>query len=99
MLRDDDVLEHGNAEESPCLLQSVRHVPILRRWRRVPARVIVGDDDRDSIVHDRGREDVAGMDDRGVGRPDRYNLLVQQLAPRIEIQADEMLLALGFDVL
>ena len=64
-----------------------------------PARVIVRDDNRGGIVEERGREDVAGMDYRGVGRPYRYYLLVQQLVPRVEIERYEMLFTLRFDVL
>ena len=99
VLRDDDVLKYGYPEQSPRLFQPVRYLSILRRWRRVPARVIVSDDNRGCIVQYRGREDVAGMHDRGVDRPYRYYLLVYQLVPRIEIQAHEMLFARRFDVL
>ena len=68
VLGDDDVLKHGYPEESPGLLQPVRDVSILRRWRRVSAWVIVRDNNRGGIMHDCGREDVAGMNYRGVGR-------------------------------
>ena len=84
---------------SPALLQPVRDVFVLRRGRRVPARVVVRHDDRNGIVQYGGREDVAGMHHRGVDRPNRYNLFMYQLVPRIEIQPHEMLLALCFDVL
>jgi len=61
--------------------------------------VIVRDDDRDGVAQYRGREDIAGMDHRGVDRPYRYNFLVYELVPRIEIQAYEMFFALCLDVL
>ena len=51
VLRDDDVLKHRYAEESPALLQPLRHLPILRGRRRVPARVIMRHDNRGGIVH------------------------------------------------
>ena len=95
----DDVLKQGNAEEFPALLQPVRDLSIFRRWRRVPARVIVSDNNRGGIVHYRGCEDVAGMHDRGVGRSYRYDFLVYQLVPRIEVQRYEMLFTVCFDVL
>ena len=39
------------------------------------------------------------MDDRGVDRADRYQLLVYQFVPRIEIQPDKVLFTRRFDVL
>jgi len=55
------VLKHRYPEQFSRLLQPVRYLSILRGRCRVPARVVVRDDDRDGVVHYRGGEDVAGM--------------------------------------
>ena len=85
VLRDNNVLQHRYTEQSPCLLQPVRYLSVLRRWRRVAAWVVVSDNNSGGIVQYRGRGDVAGMDYRGVDRPYRYYLFVYQFVPRIEI--------------
>src|SRR5437016_6606449 len=58
---------------------------------RVAGRVVVGKDEGGGRDGDRRLVDLAGVDDRGVQTPDRNDLAPQDLIPRVEVEADEVL--------
>ena len=42
---EDEVVQHGDAQELACALEAFGDIAVVRAWHKVPAGVVVGDDD------------------------------------------------------
>ena len=65
--------------------------PVLRRGRRIPARVVMDDDDSRRGLRDRGAEHLARMHQRAVEQPAGDQHLPQHLALAVEGEQMELL--------
>src|SRR5262245_41843184 len=66
---DHDVIEDGDAEDLPCILQSAGDLAIFRTRLRVPARMVVRDDQRRRRLAQRRTEHLARMHEALVQAP------------------------------
>src|SRR3989454_425750 len=86
---DDEMVVHGNVQETPGVDQLARDGPVIRAGRGVAARVVVGDDDARRAKGDGEPEHFAGMHEGGIEDPPRDFLDGDHAGLRVEHDHEE----------
>lgn len=91
VLAQDHVVVKRDVQNLARLGERARHLAVLPARRGVAGGVVVGDDDRGRVQQDRRLVDLTRVDDRGVDRPDRHDVVAQKDVPGIQAQDHELL--------
>ena len=94
-MANDHVVEDFDLEELTSPDEFAGDPNVRLGWRRIAAGVIVREDDRRGIDHDRQPEDFARVDQEGVDRADGYQVVALDPAAGVEDQDHH---ALAFEV-
>ncbi len=85
-MTNDHVVEHFDLEELTGPDEFAGDADIRLGWRRIATWVIVREDDRRGIDHDRQPEDLAGVDQEGINGTDGHQVVALDPAAGVEDQ-------------
>jgi len=85
------VILHGYVEYFPRLYELFCYYPVVGRWCRVPARVIVDEDDRRRSLGDRFPENLTRMHERRIEQAAGYRDVALEPVLRVEHRNMELL--------
>ena len=97
-IREDDVIEKLDIEDVAGSLEPLRLVDVGGTRNSRPARVVVEEDDRGGVRHERLFDDPAVVDRGRLERPDGDHLLGQRELGRIEEEEPGLLVIEGPEV-
>jgi len=80
----DDVVENVDFEKLACSDEVACNLSVGLRWGRVPARMIVTNDDGCRTGHDCQTEDFPGMTEYRIHRPNGHQIVTFNTPTRVE---------------